>query len=820
MDSLSDILNINYTLNHVRDGMVWIKNQINLQFLGQKEKGLDPTDANRKKSVGKETGWTVPAGFDNLSGFMRRITGTVAQLTVYGKEQMVLLGSRQNSISGINKEALTTSGTLSFSYMQKHLREINTSMELKEQRLNLYIDTIISRDFYDNATSLLYVMLTKLHILHLSEVSNKVRLVLNIDMGNLLRICRLPESESLVALRTYFVVTSKQMGMPSDPAMYYKLHEQVMAIYTTIPREDMVRIEADVNAKVDLPPAQVPVSAYKMYTYDDGHNKSGASFGKHHGFVNGYYLYDDTNINVVQGEEMHITTQLRLMSDTDAGIAMLGRTPMAINASQLTAKELGMLNWCLQGNKRTTPFLVDQNIDLGMRDTRVRALYTALSPEFDFKLDKLELIRFIAKFVKTHRLHQELYNASLLLTNWLIQPATETFESHWWTHVDRTLRLPVLGLMRANIPGFLDGEAVCITMDAIKNYDRVVSPHVTGYVEGALINTAWYWGEYLAIHNTIDTDGLIRNLNHQVDDRLPYLDRATALASATLGRAIPVVSYKDCGTYLTTPILEQSHCVVHFGHIDIPHLKDYGYDVVGETVMLRKVVTPSAITLLVGLDSTMLSGTPYASEFTVDAAVMTAYKGCKQIAYHYHDLWALGTVMRWNGHDLKYLHPMRTGMHKIYAANNVSISMPPVPPKDMDYAKAYVIAGADTRHHTFGDSFEWARTNKLGFRWVRRYNTMLSTPDWNAAPALVPHIHMAFPTKISYVPLQSYTYRAAILTNFDLEESDFHFTEVQAGIPLPGEKQQSTLLPEEAIPDNKLPDPGIPPGPESGPVTQ
>nr|QED42951.1 putative CP [Uromyces totivirus B] len=732
---------------------------------------------------------------------MRRISGTMAQLTVYGKEQSVLIGSRQNSVAGLNKEALTTNGTLSFTYMQKHLREINTSIELKEQRLNLYIDSIISRDYYDNATSLLYVMLTKLHLINLSNVTNRVRCTLTFDMATALRLQRTPEDEALPMLRTYLVSTTKQIGLPVDGTMYYKVLEQLLAIMRTISREDRTRLESDITTGTPIPAVEMTVNAYQMYTYDDGHNRSGTHFGDHHGFVNGYFLYDDTNITVSQGEEVHLAIQPRLMGETDASIAMLGMTPMAINAAQLTARELGIINWCLQGNKRSTPFLVDQNIDLGMQNRRVRALYTTTAPEFDFKLEKMDLVKLISKFVKSHRLHQELYNASILLSHWLVQPATETFESHWWTHVNRTLRLPEFGFDASKRPWVLDGEAVCITVDAIKNYDRVTSMHTTGYVESALINTAWYWGEYMAIHNTIDTDGLIQNLSHINDDRLPYLERSTALASAILGRPLPAVSYNDCGTYMTTPILEQVHSRITFGHIDIPHLQDYGYDLEGDTIMLRKVVTPSCVTLIIGLDSTLLAGTPYATEFTIDSAVLTAHRGGKQMAYHYHDLWALGTVMRWNGHDLKYLHPMRTGVHKIYAANNVSIGMPPVPPKDMDYARAYVIAGVDTRHHSFGDGFEWARAHKLGFRWTRRYNTMLSTPDWNAAPSLMPHINVAFPTRMSYIPLQSYTYRAAILTNFDIEESDFRYAEVQAGIPLPGERQQSTLLPEEQPPD-------------------
>nr|WMV64381.1 putative capsid protein [Uromyces fabae virus] len=816
MDSLSDILNIDYTLNHVKNGLVWIKSQVNLEFLGQKEVGVGQDDRNRKKALGKETGWEIPKGFDSLSGFMRRITGSIAQLTVYGKGQTVLIGSRQNSIFGLNKEALTTNGTLSYTYMHKHLREVNTSVELKEQRLNLYIDSVISRDFYDNATSLLYVMLLKLHLIHLSEITNKVRRELTIPMQLALRLAGMREEEAQPELRNYLMFTSKQIGIPEATHLYYRVYEQLLGIIATIDAPTRARLLTDIAAGNVVDDVKITVNAYQMYSYDDGHNRSGSHFGDHLDFVGGYYLHDDANLHVGQGIEVHITTTDRLIPDNDEAIRAIQLNPMAINASQLTAKELAIINWCLQGNYRSTPFLVDQDINLHMTGRRVRALYAREGPQFDFKLERNEMTRLIAKFVKVHRLHQELYNAKILMTNWLIQPATETFESHWWTHVNRTLRLPELGLMRANIPGYTDGEAVCITTDAINNYDRIIGPNVMGYVESALINTAWYWGEYLAIHNTVDTDTLIRNLQYTNDDRLPYLDRGHALASATLGRALPVVSFKDCGTYMTTPILEQTRCRISFGHIDIPHLVDYGYDVDGETVMLKKVVTPSAITLILGLDSTMLAGTPYAASFAIDPAVMTVFRGNKQLAYHYHDLWALGTVMRWNGHNLKYLHPLRTGVHKIYAANSVSVSMPPVPPKDMDYTRAYAISGVDTRHHTFGDGFEWARGCKLGFRWNRRFNSMLSTPDWNAAPSTMPYMHCSFPTRISYVPLQAYTYRAAIVTRFDVEQADFHFTEVQAGIPLPGPSQPSTLLPEEIPPD--IPATPAPPPPPDGTI--
>nr|QED42973.1 putative CP [Phakopsora totivirus A] len=455
----------------------------------------------------------------------------------------------------------------------------------------------------------------------------------------------------------------------------------------------------------------------------------------------------------------------------------------------------------LCGNRRLTPFLIDQDIDLRTGRCMVRAFnappFTGGRQPYTIK----DLRGTYNKLVRNHRLHEESKQATLLLRYWVAQPATETVESHWWTHCDRSLRLPRLGMARANLPELMAGDGVCISDDASTMLSTLVGPGRCNIFYSLFLNTSWYWGEFMSIYNTTNTHDLIKKINNYDPALLDETIRADALVSAVVGKRVLRCTFRDCYTYMDFGLESQFDKFIPFGKLNLPHLEDYGYKTNNDQVTFEKLVAPSCVTLILGLNGSLLEGTPYSASFNINPVVPVDDFGVFREGLNYQDLWGYGVLARWNGHDVYYKHPRTNSKHKIYAANDISIAVPPVPPYGVRRAESYQLAGISYRDMSWGGNFDWALQQGLCCWWERKQVCLLDAPKWGAAKAPYTESRMKLEPILKIDTALVENYMGAILSRYDVHLSDFQVSLTRPGVAVPGDQNPSSLLPEETPPD-------------------
>nr|UVG55921.1 putative capsid protein [Poaceae Liege totivirus 1] len=388
------------------------------------------------------------------------------------------------------------------------------------------------------------------------------------------------------------------------------------------------------------------------------------------------------------------------------------------------------------------------------------------------------------KLVTVHRWHEDCLNASKLLRPWFVQPATETVESHWWLNVDRSLSLPKLGLRRAIFPMLLEGDGAQISAEALKMSKILLSNNDSMMFESMVANATWYWGEYMNQFNSNSVSTLFHKMDNDYFDTLQPMERADALSSAVLGVAIPRPVFSQMGTYFSKGLRNHYRDTVSFGNIDIPHLQDYGYAINGNRLSTNTLVCPSCTGFVTGLGGSLLNGTPYHSIFQIRAVTQRKVRSRVEQAYNYYDLWAYGVVQRWQGYDVHYKHPRANQRHRIYAANNVSIAMPPVNPLTMDETLPYIMLQDTEREHGFGSSIEWLKNYNMYFVWNRTRIEALREPDYNAMPVQSDDRSMFNADRIQVSMKAPKAYNCLLYATYDVDAADFHVAYPEIAVPL------------------------------------
>jgi len=195
-------------------------------------------------------------------------------------------------------------------------------------------------------------------------------------------------------------------------------------------------------------------------------------------------------------------------------------------------------------------------------------------------------------------------------------------------------------------------------------------------------------------------------------------------------------------------------------------------------------------------------GTPYAAVFTINAAVGKDEYGIARTAYNYNDLWGMGVLARWNGYNLHYQHPKTDTAHRIYAANDVSIALPPVPPYKMKTAQSYRYLNMSQRERCFGADHEWAVDCDMILTWTRRSSQLLEEARWNAPYATASEPTYNIPNTLITVPELVKQYQGMVTADYDYVTSGFRLIQTQAGVAMPGERKEldSLVVPPEEPP--------------------
>jgi len=668
-------------------------------------------------------------------------------------------------------------------------------------------------DFYDNATALMYALLVKLHVYRMLEKLNKYDYELIMHPEQVETIIDDDWNVMYTRLIEFFKRNHIGFGMYKADPETRNLLNSMRAWYAALPPRFML----DNNGQ-NIEQAVWHAHRFKyntkvihMYEYNDGHSRSGPHFGEEFGFIECRFRYTDSHKKYEFDQGGILECDKFALPANEQAIDRYGTVYGYINGSGLQKKQVAILGQVLYGNKRTTPLLIDQDIDFGISEKTIKCFSDLrLDNNEMFTVTESDIVNTISTLVTTHKWYEELASAYRSLRYWLVQPGTETVEAHWWTGMERVLHLPRLGLRRAALPMLLEKGGVNISREALKINKLALSKSDAPYFESLFATTCWYWGEYLAIFNAKNIKHIIRKMEYNTEDALEETARADALYSAILGRAIPKPVFRHQSTYILGGIRSQFTRVMKIGQINISNMEEYGYIAVNNGVRSGTIVYPGCCALIIGQAGSLILGTPYASIFQINPTVVKETRTRDYRGYNYHDLWAYGVVQRWQGYDVVYKHPKSGGVHTMYAPNDVSIAMPPVNPTTVDRIESYTIQRNRPRQHIFGSEITDFMKYKMTFTWHRINCVPLEEPDYHSVGVQGEESSFMVASKFLSDMLDKEQYSAAVLMNYDIDTQDFYEGEPTVAVPVPDAQNSLRLAEQDLGPE---PQPDEDPGP-------
>nr|WMV64397.1 putative capsid protein [Uromyces fabae virus] len=545
------------------------------------------------------------------------------------------------------------------------------------------------------------------------------------------------------------------------------------------------------------------IKIWKMYKYDDGHSKSGDRFGEVFGFIHNKFKKPMKMFNYQTNERQCIVAFDPHENINDGAADNYGKSRYFINVTSLTKKEVSILSKILNGNIRQTPFLADQNLALVEGLDNVVSLGPVRYVGGEFQYGEKDIHQLLIKLINTHRWHEDYLAATRAARYWVAQPGTETVEAHWWLHQERRLILPKLGLRRACFHFLIQDEGVCTTQQAIDSVSKLHLANDAPVVESGLLNTFWYWGEFLSVHNKKTQSMLQRAINGMQYTNIDERYRADVMVSAMIGKKVDLAVHSCIRTEWAVQLEEKFSAIVPFGRLNFNSIADYGYRLVNNNYILNTLVTPGCTAVIIGLSGTLIAGTPYSSIFKQRPAMKILEDNRNKTAYTYNDLWAYGVYCRWQGYDLAYNYPMSDNRHVTFAANNVGIAMPPVKP-NFRRTLAYTVEGVSCRQHQWGTEPNFLSRCEVTYAWRKTPLTVQRDPEWNAIASSAFEDAGQTVTSFKGYADQSERYVAALVGTYDINSSGFQIAMINPAVvldpgtgqsPLPGE----TEMPEDLI---------------------
>nr|ALO81042.1 truncated coat protein [Phakopsora pachyrhizi mycovirus] len=719
---------------------------------------------------------------------MRHPSIVESRATIYGKKQNVSMVCAHSSIFGLNREYLTSTGAISGVAVTQRLRELATNVETREQRIGRFFNAINSRGFYDNMVPLFIVILIDIYKNKFLRKNSRSTHLIRIRIDDVKVVLAAPMIQQRTLLQQVLSKGPCAVGCYAESVALIPILESMQHWVASARPEQTARADGTSTTDPDYLNQfyEKNVEVWNMYSYDDGHSKSGSHFGDHFGFVKNRFLVDTTCSVTDIGENAYTYPSKYEIPLNDMAIDNVNKEWGYLNCSGFVQDEIKMLHKYLYGNRRTTPFLIDQDIIFDIPTYGIKAYHAPeMMNDRAVNYTEEQATRLLSKLVLNHRAYEDLLIAQRYIEFWIAQPGAETVESHWWTNLDRTLSIPQLGLRRAVFPFLLEGEAVALSQQAMDNYTATSNNSDQAVIESAQCNTMWYWGEYMYVLNKNNTRAILAALHMKQEQMLDTFYRAKAMQSAVSGKALPSVPYSQTGTYLTGGIYSNFSKIIKFGHIDIHNISDYGYGVVGNDVHLNTIMQPGCVGLILGCSGSMVAGTPYSAIFAMSSAVTKNHFSKNIKAYNYIDMWAACVVSRWNGYDLTYKHPAHGGEHRSYAANGVSVAMPPVLPVNMTEVKSYEIVGVRPRHNCFGSDLLANYNNRIWFVWQRHRTEVALRDDYWSPPCPTQSTHLIAPTKFNFTTALASNYSAMVLASYDYNTSLFQVSDLAAGVALP-----------------------------------
>jgi len=822
MDYLNELAQTDASIMSYGDGQIMMKTKLGLHVQKVEQKGFSDEkndvirDDTMETVANSQRSADVQQVLDSLSGerFTERLNTSVACVgTIYGSEQAVIHSERNHSYFGMNKRYLTTDGMPNETAIIKRLKELNIVQEVKEARLGRLYNSVFTRDFYDNASLLLYVLHTQMYLYRFWSGNKVYTHVIPIAYNDVVGILEGTVGQATNAFREYIAHHPQGVGLGKGDV---EVSECVRTLMTWVDevtesiereRDDALRAQLAASAKYDW-----TIKVWKMYSYNDGHSRSGNTFGNVFGFRKNMFKKPGKMFTYRTSSRQCIVSFDPAAHINDGAADGYGNNDYFINCTSLTVKEVSILSQILNGVTRQTPFLADQTIDLVEDLVNVTSLGPVNYSPNNFEYTGRDLHQLLIKLINSHRWHEDYLTATRAAKYWLAQPATETVESHWWLHQERRLILPKLGLKRACFHFLIQDEGVCTTQQAIDVVTKLKLNDDRFTIESLLMNTYWYWGEFMYVHNKLSQAKLQQSLRGFKVMDLEERIRADGLVSAMIGKKIDLPIHTCVRTEWAVQLEEKYNIIVPFGTINFNSIADYGYRRnADENYILDTLVTPGCSAAIIGMSGTLMAGTPYSGMFNQQPAMKVVDDDKRVTALSYNDLWAYGVYCRWQGYNLQYKYPFTENRHVVFAANSVGVAMPPVKPS-LRRTLPYIIEGVQCRQHQWGSEPNFLLQCKVTYAWNRTPLIVQHDPHWNAVAASTSTDAGRSITQFKGYAEHAERYVVALVSNYDIQSSGFQITMVNPGVPLGPDTEQSPLLEPGDNPDP--PDPGVQNAPE------
>nr|BAT62491.1 capsid protein [Red clover powdery mildew-associated totivirus 8] len=727
---------------------------------------------------------------------MRSAKTMTGRFTVFGPKCSWSTGSRHNSVYGLNSQMLKQDGTIDDMVVVDFINKISPDIEVVRSRVNRAYNTLTINSLYDNAVAPLLRLYQQRMICALDEVSSKKTVTLTVEANLLSQATSIASSRNIVVK----LLEDENIGYsPEDSQLDVwakELFEYTASASAHVSKEAK-RQAKDVKGTVTL-----SFEAYDCHSYDDGMSKSGNSFMSECGF--------NSNLFKVAADVTQLTLKeqdrARLASPWGANGLFVSESNISsdgfINVSNLENKEIDVLNAVLVRHVRNTPFLIDQDFDIGISTSRITfiGVPSNYKPSTKVPINSDILASIIGKLVSSHNWYEEGRTAYIMARQWLAQPSTESVQSHWWLVTKRALVVPATGLKRAMIPNLVTTTGVKISQQAVDDSAALTANVGTAVVNSGVFNAMWFWGEYLSVHNGSQDNVIYNNFHSNLAMSLTADNRANALISALSGLTIPTAVFDSCYTLMEGGISSQFRNVVNFGRIAIPEAQEYGYVKSGKNIISNMVVAPSCGMVVLGKAGSLVKGTPYSNAFMVPATKLKYTRaGVPVHMLPFMGMWATNVVCEWQGYVKKYSLAGVKGKHfKSASWENCGLAAPPVVDYTNDEEGDFIVGRTIEGDRVYGADLTANRSVDVGYSWHTTELELLSSldPQSDVVPGNIRSQELHMTLKTNFVGDNDYM--SAMVAVYDVDSMDFRVEQYMLAVPIPSgtDKLQSQ---EDAI---------------------
>lgn len=794
MEFIKDIIDVQGVVDELTDGQLMVKAKATLGMSGCVKTADNKFVGDRERPVAKEVGVNLSADqlgeFRELTGErvnLRNTTALTSTFTVYGPACRWTISGKQHSTFGLSPAYLHENGAIKEDKLLEDMFKMSPDVEVNRYRLNRRFNTYLEGNWYENATALFVALYKRLWLTRFVEKVSTNEYEVDFYPEDVAH-CKSPDS-FLSVVRAKLESMAHEVGFsPMD----FDIRRWATVLYTKSSSIPSATVKSKDGKEVKNPKFSEVFHTFRAkywtkYSYDDGHSKSGRKFLSETGLAaKGFKVPADLTHCPNDGDYL-FKHAMPWDGMDDRAIDKLGKIHYHLNCDGLDGRLVALLNNIMSEGERMTPFLCDQDFNLGIEEGVVAVYNVAKEPLLgSFNYDSRDVQKIISRMINNHRYYEEARSAYLLFNNWLSQPSTETVESHWWVLLSRTMNVPKLGLMRAAFPVLLSVTGVKITSQAMACANAMLADNDAHLFQSGACNALWFWGEYLSIHNGKDVATMLKQMSYMSETALDTGARSSAMMSAVLGKTVPTPVFSSAYTTLSSPLMEQGRRVVQFGHIDCVRNRKYGYTTTDSTtVIANTVVAPGAIATVLGLNGSLIQGTPISGNFVVRGAqVSVDMKGRQKRYLSYLDLWCSGVVARWQGYDLQYDNYNSASSLVLHASSDTEIASPPVLQPEDDMTGLYRVREIEERDDVFGTDFVSYWNLDKHFFWSVSHHKALSNPDRKAC-AIEGGDDGFVIARHALVHVESRPdYMTALVATYDPHVSGFQVTRTAVAIPL------------------------------------